>query len=187
MPDKDTSNQLPLRTTASTRPRKWSTIGGRGTSSSTTVIPTNDTDSIENASKTNSHHPRSTSLLRKLSTLSRTNEKPTVSNENSDQPLKKSRSLMNVLRSKFNSPAVLRRFRSKSRESTKQTVTEVNGHTTNEQTNNEQTTPRKSRKRDPSPIKRFTNCISHKAKNQRTKSNERQSKYFSFFNITLKY
>ncbi|CAF4703203.1 unnamed protein product [Rotaria sp. Silwood1] len=195
MPDTVKTNQLPLRTTTNSRwPRKWATIGGRGTSSSsTTMIPTMDSELNENTSKkTNNHnnnnnHHHSTSLLRQSSTISRTNDRPTVFNENTDQTLKKSRSLMDVLRSKLHSPAVLRRFRSKSRESTKQTVTEINGHTTtNEQTeikqsNNEQTptipttpTTRKSRKRDPSPIKRFTNRLSQLTRHQRTKSNERQ-------------
>ncbi|CAM4966091.1 unnamed protein product [Rotaria socialis] len=182
MPDTASINQLPLRTTGSTRwPRKWSTIGGRGaTSSSTTMIPTVDSDSTENPAQThNNNHRHSTSLLRKSSTISRTNDKSNPSNENLDPTLKKSRSLMNVLRSKFNSPAVLRRFRSKSRESTKQAVTEVaNGHTPNEQSevkqsNDEQISTRKSRKRDPSPIKRFTNCISQLTRHQRAKSTDR--------------
>ncbi|CAF4993244.1 unnamed protein product, partial [Rotaria socialis] len=127
----------------------------------------------------NNNHRHSTSLLRKSSTISRTNDKSNPSNENLDPTLKKSRSLMNVLRSKFNSPAVLRRFRSKSRESTKQAVTEVaNGHTPNEQSevkqsNDEQISTRKSRKRDPSPIKRFTNCISQLTRHQRAKSTDR--------------
>ncbi|CAF3859734.1 unnamed protein product [Rotaria sp. Silwood2] len=187
MPDTATTNQLPLRTTTSSRwPRKWATIGGRGTSSSSiTMIPTKDSNLNDNTSKktNNNNHHHSTSLLRQSSTINRTNDRPITFNENSDQSLKKSRSLMDVLRSKLNSPAVLRRFRSKSRESTKQSVTEINGHTTttNEQTeikqsNNEQTTTttRKSRKRDPSPIKRFTNRLSQLTRHQRTKSNERQ-------------
>jgi hypothetical protein len=88
---------------------------------------------------------------------------------------------MNVLRSKLNSPAVLRRFRSKSRESTKQTVTELNGHTTNQQeepkqSNNEQITTRRSRKRDPSPMRRLANRISQlTTRHQNSPSTERQS------------
>ena len=109
--------------------------------------------------------------------------------KNSTPSLKKSRSLMNVLRSKLNSPAVLRRFRSKSRESTKQTVTEVNGHSTNEpqepnQTSTEQITTRKSRKREPSPMRRLANRITQLTRHQRTTSNERQSNHF-FFSRTL--
>ncbi|CAF4126177.1 unnamed protein product [Rotaria magnacalcarata] len=185
MPDTANINRLPLRTTGSTRwPRKWSTIGGRGaTSSSTTMIPAVDSDSTENPTQThnnnNNNNRHSTSLLRKSSTISRTNDKSNPSNENLDPTLKKSRSLMNVLRYKFNSPAVLRRFRSKSRESTKQAVTEVvNGHTPNEQpevkqSNDEQISTRKSRKRDPSPIRRFANCISQLGRHQRAKSTDR--------------
>ncbi|CAF3702221.1 unnamed protein product [Rotaria sordida] len=188
MPDTAKTNQISLRTTTNSRwPRKWATIGGRSTtSSSTTMIPTKDSDSIENTSKNkknnnnnNNDHRHSTSLLRQSSTISRTNDRSIPLNENSDHPLKKSRSLMDVLRSKLNSPSVLRRFRSKSRESTKQTVIEINGHTTNEQiemkqSNNEQITARKSRKRDPSPIKRFTNRLSQLTRHQRAISNERQ-------------
>jgi hypothetical protein len=171
MSNTGTTNQLPPRTATSNRwPRKWATLGGRGTSSSTTTIPTN-----ENSSKTNGHRCQSTSLFRKASTISRTNGTPLTSDENTNQSLKKSRSLMNVLRAKLNSPAVLRRFRSKSRESTKQTVTEINGHEQQEvkQPNNEQTT-RKSRKRDPSPMRRLANRISQLTGHQRTASEERQ-------------
>ncbi|CAF4970673.1 unnamed protein product, partial [Rotaria socialis] len=92
MPDTASINQLPLRTTGSTRwPRKWSTIGGRGaTSSSTTMIPTVDSDSTENPAQThNNNHRHSTSLLRKSSTISRTNDKSNPSNENLDPTLKK--------------------------------------------------------------------------------------------------
>lgn len=185
MPDTANTNKLPLRTTTSSRwPRKWSTIGGRSeTSSSTTMIPTNGTESTENPSKNPDNYRHSTSLLRQSSTRSRTNDKSSPSNENLDPTLKKSRSLMNVLRSKFNSPAVLRRFRSKSRENSKQTITEINGHVKDEpletkQSNDElTTTTRKSRKRDPSPIKRFTNCISQLARHQRAKSTDRQRNY----------
>jgi len=185
MPDTALSNQLPPRTTSSTRePRKWSTLGGRGAkTSSTTKIPTNDSDLNENTSKINGQSRHSTSLFRKASTISRTNDTPITSDENSSTSLKKSRSLMNVLRSKLNSPAVLRRFRSKSRESTKQTTTEINGHTTNDQqqdikqSNNEQISTRKSRKRDPSPMRRLANRISQLTGHQRTTSTERQSNY----------
>ncbi len=131
------TNQLPPRTTTSHRwPRKWATLGGRGTPS--TIIPTEP-------EKTNGHR-HSTSLFRKSSTISRTNG-TTINN---DPPsLKKSRSLINVLRSKLNSPAVLRRFRTKSRENPKQVITEING--------GEQ--DKKIRKRDPSPMKRFTSRL----------------------------
>ena len=146
MPDTAFTDQLPPRTTTSTRgSRKWATLGGRGTSSSSiTRIPTNDSETNKNNGH---HHRQSTSLFRKASTISRTNE-PAAEEPNSPS-LKKSRSLMNVLRSKLNSPAVLRRFRSKSRESTKQTVTEINAQPaddpeveeeikqTNPETNNE--------------------------------------------------
>ena len=183
MPNTSTTNQLPPRTTTSTRwPRKWATIGGRSTSLSATKISTNDSDLVDNTSKTNSHHRHSISLMRKPSTISRTNDTPIISDENTNQSLQKSRSLMNVIRLKFNSPSVLRRFRSKSRENTKQTVTEICGHTTNQQheikrSDNEQTTAttRRSRKRDPSPMRRLANRISQLTKHQRTTSNERQS------------
>jgi hypothetical protein len=196
MPDTVVNTQLPPRTTASTRwPRKWSTLGGRCTSSSTTVIPTNDAELNENSSKTNGHHRHSTSLFRKSSTISRTNGTPIPSDENPSPSLKKSRSLMNVLRSKLNSPAVLRRFRSKSRESTKQTVIEINGHKTNEQqqevkqSDNEQitTTARKSRKRDPSPIRRLANRISQLTRHQAPTSPERQSNYLFIYFLLINY
>ncbi|CAF0732475.1 unnamed protein product [Adineta steineri] len=186
MSDIAITNQLPPRATTSTRrSRKWSTLGGRCTSTSTTMIPTKDSDVNENSSKSNGHHRHSTSLFRKASTISRATDTGVTSDENPNQALKKSRSLMNVLRSKLNSPAVMRRFRSKSRESTKQTVTEINGHSTNDQqevkqSNDEQittpTTARKSRKRDPSPMRRLANRISQLTKHQRTTSNERQKK-----------
>ncbi len=185
MPDTALTDQLPPRTTTSTRgSRKWATLGGRGTSSvSTTIIPTNDSEmNNENISKTNGHDRNSTSLFRKSSTISRTNDTPITSEDNNPPSLKKSRSLMNVLRSKLNSPAVLRRFRSKSRESTKQTVTEIPAHTTTDdqeeikQSNTEQTT-RKSRKRDPSPMRRLANRITQLTRHHKTTSPERQSNY----------
>ncbi len=193
MPDTALTNQLPPRTatTTSTRgSRKWATLGGRETSSvSTTIIPTNDSETNENTSKTNGHNRHSTSLFRKSSTVSRTNDTPITSEEINPSSLKKSRSLMNVLRSKLNSPAVLRRFRSKSRESTKQTVTEIPTHTTTittddqeqeiKQSNTEQTT-RKSRKRDPSPMRRLANRITQLTRHHKTTSPERQSNYLIF-------
>jgi hypothetical protein len=139
------TNQLPPRTTTSHRwPRKWATLGGRGS-----TLPRSNLDEKD---KTNGHHANgnghrySTSLFRKSSTISRTNG-TTINNENPS--LKKSRSLINVLRSKLNSPAVLRRFRTKSRESSKQIVTEIIEH--------EDKKP--VRKRDPSPMKRLTSRL----------------------------
>jgi hypothetical protein len=177
MPDTVVTNQLPARTTTNHRwPRKSSTLGGRDLSSSTT-IPTNDSDLIDNSSKTNGHHRHSTSLFRKSSTKSRTDD---IENTPS---LQKSRSLMNVIRSKLNSPSVFRRFRSKSRESTKQNVTEIidqppeeitrkkslslpKSSQSNDENNNETiTTTRKSRKRDPSPMRRFANRIAQLTRN----------------------
>jgi hypothetical protein len=162
MPDTDAvtskvTNQLPPRTTTSHRwPRKWATLGGRGS-----TLPPPNLD--EMTDKTNGHHVNGTgnshhqrnsiSLFRKSSTISRTNG--TTINNNDSSSLKKSRSLINVLRSKLNSPAVLRRFRTKSRESSKQVVTEIN----DDQTNNTETTNKKSRKRDPSPMKRLTSRL----------------------------
>ncbi|CAF0855355.1 unnamed protein product [Didymodactylos carnosus] len=125
-------------------PRKWTTLGGRATISNVVYDPSNF-DELSNGhsySKTNGngkvngsapftsqHHP---SLWRKASTISRTttNDKDQKVNGNGiddhlgsgTSSLKKSRSLMNVLRSKLNSPAVLRRFRTKSRESVKYTI-----------------------------------------------------------------
>jgi hypothetical protein len=193
MPDTASNNQLPPRTTTSTNgSRKWATLGGRAASSSTTKIPTNDSDVNENLSKTNGHQRHSSSLFRKSSTISRTNGTPIPSDENSATSLKKSRSLINVLRSKFNSPAVLRRFRSKSRESTKQTVTEIDVHPINDQqpeikqSNTEQTT-RKSRKRDPSPMRRLANRISQLTRHPRTTSNERQSHLLYFLIQNFEY
>lgn len=145
-------NQLPPRTSTSHRwPRKWATLGGRG---STLPPPASMFDESE---KSNGHrsngngvvHRHSTSLFRKSSTISRTNGAPMPpSTENPS--LKKSRSLINVLRSKLNSPAVLRRFRTKSRESSKQVVTEI-----------VETDEKKTRKRDPSPMKRLTSRLAH--------------------------
>ena len=134
------SNQLPPRTTTSHRwPRKWATLGGRGS----TLPPQVNLGEVE---KSNGNgHRHSTSLFRKSSTISRTNG-TTLNNDNPS--LKKSRSLINVLRSKLNSPAVLRRFRTKSRESSKQVVTEITEHE-----------EKKSRKRDPSPMKRLTSRL----------------------------
>jgi hypothetical protein len=182
MPDTALTNQLPPRPTTSTRgSRKWSTLGGRGTSP--TIVPTNNSDVNENISKPNGQPRRSTSLFRKSSTISRTNDTPVTSDGNTSTSLKKSRSLMNVIRSKLNSPAVLRRFRSKSRESTKQTVTDINGHTINDeqqdikQSNTEQISTRKSRKREPSPMRRLANCISQLTRHQRPASTERKSNY----------
>jgi hypothetical protein len=138
------TNQLPPRTTTTHRwPRKWATLGGRGS----TLPPPN----LDETDKTNGHHTNgnghrySTSLFRKSSTISRTNG-TTINNENPS--LKKSRSLINVLRSKLNSPAVLRRFRTKSRESSKQVVTEITEHE-----------DKKPRKRDPSPMRRLTSRL----------------------------
>ncbi|CAF4674077.1 unnamed protein product, partial [Rotaria magnacalcarata] len=64
------------------------------------MIPAVDSDSTENPTQThnnnnNNNNRHSTSLLRKSSTISRTNDKSNPSNENLDPTLKKSRSLMN--------------------------------------------------------------------------------------------
>lgn len=180
MPDTSVTNELPPRATTSTRgSRKWATLGGRG-SQSTTRIPTADFESNESTSKTNGNQRQSSSLFRKASTISRTNDTPIASEDPSSPSLKKSRSLMNVLRSKFNSPAVLRRFRSKSRESTRQTVTEINDPPSNDQEaeieqSNPEPTTRKSRKRDPSPIRRLANRITQLTRHHKTISPERQS------------
>lgn len=160
------TNQLPPRASTSHRwPRKWATLGGRGAPPS--MIPPTNFDDSASVNKTNGHHrpPRqSTSLFRKSSTISRTNG-TTMNNSDSNHEtpsLKKSRSLINVLRSKLNSPAVLRRFRTKSRENPKQVVTEINGNQSNEhektpvQSHEEE---RKARKRDPSPMKRLTSRL----------------------------
>lgn len=187
MPETPVTNQLPPRTasTNSRGSRKWATLGGgRAASSSTTRIPTNESESCQR---------QSSSLFRKSSTISRTNGTATPSDEHPTPSLKKSRSLMNVIRSKLNSPAVLRRFRSKSRESTKQTVTEINGHSnTNDQhddskppipppsTTNEQVSTRKSRKREPSPMRRIVNRISQLTRHQKSTSPERRSNVFSY-------
>ncbi|CAF2704532.1 unnamed protein product [Rotaria sp. Silwood2] len=180
------SNQLPPRTTTSHRwPRKWATLGGRGTPS--TPIPSTINNASEFTEKSNGHHMNgnghhqrySTSLFRKSSTISRTNGGTTINNSdlNNETPsLKKSRSLINVLRSKLNSPAVLRRFRTKSRENTKQIITEINHddkNTTTITNNNNNHNDyheknstqlinddnKKIRKRDPSPMKRFTSRL----------------------------
>ncbi|CAF1126876.1 unnamed protein product [Rotaria sp. Silwood1] len=184
------SNQLPPRTTTSHRwPRKWATLGGRGTPSIPISSPT--INNCEFTEKTNGHHINgnshqqqqqrySTSLFRKSSTISRTNGNEIINNSNlnTETPsLKKSRSLINVLRSKLNSPAVLRRFRTKSRENSKQIITEINHdnkiHNDNHNyyhdekistqlindDNNNNNNNKKLRKRDPSPMKRFTNRL----------------------------
>ncbi|CAF1659535.1 unnamed protein product [Adineta ricciae] len=175
MPDTDAvlssvTNQLPPRSTTNHRwPRKWATLGGRGSAS--TTVPPVSLDDPEFREKPNGHHVNgnghsqhrhSTSLFRKSSTISRTNGTAL----NDDTPsLKKSRSLINVLRSKLNSPAVLRRFRTKSRDNGKQVITEINGESS--QSNEQDRVPpqtvddqsKKIRKRDPSPMKRFTSRL----------------------------
>ncbi|CAF1358970.1 unnamed protein product [Rotaria sordida] len=177
------SNQLPPRTTTSHRwPRKWATLGGRGSPS--TSIPSSNINDSDFTEKTNGHingnghhhhqqqHRYSTSLFRKSSTISRTNGGTTINNSdlNNETPsLKKSRSLINVLRSKLNSPAVLRRFRTKSRENSKQIITEINHDDKNNNNDNEKISTqlinddnnnhKKIRKRDPSPMKRFTSRL----------------------------
>ena len=179
MPDTAVNHQLPPRSSSSTRwPRKWATLGGcRSTS---TTMPMNDAELIDHPLQNNGHHRHSTSLFRKSSTVSRTNDSTTGPNENnSSATLKKSRSLMNVLRSKLNSPTVLRRFRSKSRENSKQAVNEIahpppadelrrkkslslpKSSPSTDDLPIEQTNARKSRKRDPSPIRRLANRIAH--------------------------
>ena len=163
--------QLPPRTTTSHRwPRKWATLGGRGT-----TLPPPILDDIEktnghhvNGNNTNGHHHHqqqrhSTSLFRKSSTISRTNG-ATLNNKdhnlNDTSSLKKSRSLINVLRSKLNSPAVLRRFRTKSRENSKQIITEITDEQlNNNNNNNDNHNNKKSKKRDPSPMRRFTSRL----------------------------
>lgn len=184
MPETTGMNELPPRATTSTTrgSRKWATLGGR-TSSSTTRIPTNDIDTNETSSKTNGHQRPSSSLFRKASTISRTTDTPTTTDDPNAPSLKKSRSLMNVLRSKFNSPGVLRRFRSKSRESTKQTVTEISNQPSPDQEveikpsepEPPRATTRKSRKRDPSPIQRLANRITQFTRQHKTTSPDRQS------------
>lgn len=145
------NNQLPPRTHVSHRwPRKWATLGGRGAPS--TTIPPLDEIEAHGKSVTNS-------IFRKSSTISRTttpkysNNVEQNSSNNESSSLKKSRSLINVLRSKLNSPAVLRRFRTKSRDNGKQTVTEIVENPA--PTNNDETS-KKHRKRDPSPMHRLT-------------------------------
>ena len=167
------TNQLPPRSTTNNRwPRKWATLGGRGIPS--TAISSINHDDPEFIEKTNGHHANgnghqhqhrhSTSLFRKSSTISRTNG-TTINNSdlNNETPsLKKSRSLINVLRSKLNSPAVLRRFRTKSRENSKQTITEIHNDHCNEQEKMSSRTKddeKKFRKRDPSPMKRLTSRL----------------------------
>lgn len=175
MPDTDAvtstvKNQLPPRTTTSHRwPRKWATLGGRGSTLPPPVLDdmTDKTNGHHKNGNTNGnghhHHqqPRtSTSLFRKSSTISRTNG-TTINNDNtSSSSLKKSRSLINVLRSKLNSPAVLRRFRTKSRESSKQVVTEIHDQQINSDNNNDnKKQQQQQRKRDPSPMKRLTSRL----------------------------
>ena len=162
------TNQLPPRTHSSAShrwPRKWATLGGRGAPSNT--IPAINLDDTSINGKGNGHHHHhhhangngharhSSSLFRKSSTISRSTAvggNADLSHENS---LKKSRSLINVLRSKLNSPAVLRRFRTKSRENAKPVITEiiVEPDKLPLPSNDE---PKKTRKRDPSPMRRLT-------------------------------
>ncbi|CAF1030995.1 unnamed protein product [Adineta steineri] len=178
MPDTDAvtstvTNQLPPRATSQRWPRKWATLGGRGSASTVPPINLDDPQFREktnghhvNGNGNGNHHRHSTSLFRKSSTISRTNG---TTNNNSDlnnetPSLKKSRSLINVLRSKLNSPAVLRRFRTKSRENSKPVITEINGDHTNDQDKISSRTDddnKKNRKRDPSPMKRLTSRLAH--------------------------
>ena len=183
------TNQLPPRTNVSHRwPRKWATLGGRGAPS--TSIPPLLLDEPPTNGKSNGYHANgnghshrpSSSLFRKSSTISRTNGTTLNSADLTSESasLKKSRSLINVLRSKLNSPAVLRRFRTKSRESSKHVITEVNGDEAEKQpataeTNDE---PKKSRKRDPSPMRRFTTRLAQltRSSTHTSMDNEQQSK-----------
>ena len=179
MPETTATKELPPRTTATSTTRglkKSATLSGGRTSASTT-----DIESAETSSKTNGHRRTSSSLFRKASTISRTNETPTTADDPNAPSLKKSRSLMNVLRSKLHSPAVLRRFRSKSRESSKHTVTEISSQPVDDHepeiqpANQPEPTTRKSRKRDPSPMRRLANRITQLTRHHKTTSPDRQS------------
>ena len=179
------TTQLPPRTNLSHRwPRKWATLGGRGAPS--TSIPPLNLDDAQTNGKSNGYHANgnghpqrhSTSLFRKASTISRTNG-TTLSNGDhtaESASLKKSRSLINVLRSKLNSPAVLRRFRTKSRESSKHVITEVSGEEPPPVENNDET--KKARKRDPSPMRRFTHRLAQltRSSTHTSMDHEQQSK-----------
>ncbi|CAF1233756.1 unnamed protein product, partial [Didymodactylos carnosus] len=154
MPDTGGSTTSQSTNDSSARPRwprKWATLGGR-TTTNNSVYDSSNFDEFStnghshskingngqiNGSSSGSQHPHS--LWRKASTISRTtttNDKgqKLYGNGTDDHlgsgasPLKKSRSLMNVLRSKLNSPAVLRRFRTKSRESIKYTIQHPHHH-----------------------------------------------------------
>ena len=191
MPDINVSNQLPPRSSTNTRwTRKWATLGGCGSSSA--AIPKDDSVLGNQPLKNDGQHRHSTSLLRKSSTASRTNEATGAVDETSNLSMKKSCSLMNVLRSKLNSPTVLRRFRSKSRENSKPILTEPNVEQEevrrkksfslpkSDENNNESTTGRRSRKRDPSPIRRFASRIAQMTRHQSStpsssKTKDRQS------------
>ena len=199
MPDINVSNQLPPRSTTNTRwTRKWATLGGCGSSS--TAIPKDDSVLVNQPLKNDGQHRHSTSLLRKSSTASRNNEATGAFDETSNLSMKKSCSLMNVLRAKLNSPIVLRRFRSKSRENSKPILDESHDQPTvaqeevrrkksfslpksppkADENNNEPTNGRRSRKRDPSPIRRFANRIvqmtrHHSSTPSSSKTKDRQS------------
>ena len=162
------TNQLPPRTHSSAShrwPRKWATLGGRGAPSIT--IPSIHLDDTSINGKGNGHHHHangngharhSSSLFRKSSTISRSTAAGGNADLNHENSLKKSRSLINVLRSKLNSPAVLRRFRTKSRENAKPVITEITIEPDKLPlpSNDE---PKKSRKRDPSPMRRLTHRL----------------------------
>ena len=164
------TNQLPPRTHSSAShrwPRKWATLGGRGAPSIT--IPSIHLDDTSINGKGNGHHHQhhangngharhSSSLFRKSSTISRSTAAGGNADLNHENSLKKSRSLINVLRSKLNSPAVLRRFRTKSRENAKPVITEITIEPDKLPlpSNDE---PKKSRKRDPSPMRRLTHRL----------------------------
>ena len=175
MPENNHS-ELPPRAHSSTRwSRKWATLGGCGTS--TTVLSSDESDQPLKSQGQRT----SSSLFRKSSTISRTYEptKDGITDEISNPSLKKSCSLMNVLRSKLHSPTVLRRFRSKSRENSKSILNDDQQTTTNPEKEQvrrkksfsipkssspnddepETAVNRRSRKRDPSPIRRFANRI----------------------------
>jgi hypothetical protein len=209
MPDMNVNHQRPPRSVTSTRwSKKWATLGGCSGSTSTTMLSNDKSDRCDRSSKTDvTQHRQSTSLYRKSSTISRADDLLSTADDNKSVSMKKSSSLMNVLRSKLNSPTILRRFRSKSRENSKTILADTPNQSRTEHTDKcqsrtktsislpksssnhddnraETNLNRQSRKRDPSPMRRFaqrfTQLTRHSVNSvNESKTEEKFSKCYS--------
>lgn len=207
MAESNVNQQLPPRSRSHSRwPRKWATLGGCGSSSN--AIPADDVDFPERPRTIDDRERRGRSLFRKSSTVGRNEQAPSNPDEIPNPSLKKSNSLINVLRSKFNSPTVIRRFRSKSRENSKQVLDDQTNEISIEKDDenekdsrktkekqDEEKRERKSRKRDPSPMRRFANRVLQLARPSSQPRQTERSKnlssmidflFFCFLNLQTK-